>query len=268
MRLHLIAAAAALALSSLAAHAVEWSDTAVSYRYGTQFQEPFNGKAVAKNIVNVTNALGTKTGTSFLSVDFLKSDQVDTKAQEAYLVYRYTFDLEKNTGMAFKQGPFRSLGLTLGFDWNTKNDPGYASRKRMLVWGGTVGVDVPGFLNAGFYLLNESNAPVGVASRYTYELHPMISANWGIPLGSSGFDFNGYMNWIAPKGKNEFGGATASEFNFDGWVLYDVGRPMGLGNNKLKAGLQYQYWHNKFGNLSTVPGSTARTPMVRVEYHF
>ncbi|MBA9873449.1 outer envelope protein, partial [Ralstonia insidiosa] len=35
-----------------------------------------------------------------------------------------------------------------------------------------------------------------------------------------------------------------------------------------RAGIEYQYWRNKFGNPASVPGSLAKTPMVRVEYHF
>lgn len=260
-------AAAALAATCLSTHAAEWSDTSISYRYGTQYQEPFNGKDVAKSIINLSNASGTKTGSSFFSVDLLNSDAVDSRAQEAYVVYRYTWDIEKTFGKAIKMGPVRGMGLTAGFDWNTKNDPGYASRKRMLVAGPTAFLDVPGFLNAGLYLLQESNQPIGIASRYTYDLHPMLGASWGIPLGS-GFDFSGYLNWIAPKGKNEFGGGTATEFNFDGWVMYDVGALAGMEKGKLKAGVEYQYWRNKFGNLPNVPGSLAKTPMLRVEYHF
>ncbi len=260
-------AAAALAALGLQAHAAEWSDTAISLRHGSRFQEPFNGRAISKNIINLSNTTGTKSGISFVSVDLLNSDATDSKAQEAYVVYRYTWDLGRLAKRDFKYGPVKGLGLTAGFDWNTKNDPGYASRKQMLVLGPTLSFDVPGFLNVGVYALHESNQPVGVASRYTYDGHAMLGASWGIPF-AAGWTFDGYANWIGAKGRNEFGGPTAPEFNFDGWVLYDVGQHTGFEKGKLKAGLEYQYWRNKFGNPSNVPGSLAKTPMVRVQYHF
>jgi hypothetical protein len=50
--------------------------------------------------------------------------------------------------------------------------------------------------------------------------------------------------------------------------MYEVGTQMGLPKSRIRAGLEYQYWRNKFGNPPTVPGSLARTPMVRVEAHF
>lgn len=263
-------AAAAIAAAQVS-FAADWSDTSIGYRYGTKFAEPFGPNDIHKNIVNFTHVSGNKWGTNFFNVDLLESDNKDANAQEAYIVYRFTLDLEKAMGAKLAWGPVRGMGITAGFDWNTKNDPGYASKKRMLVLGPTLFIDVPGFLNVGAYLLEESNRPVGVASRYTYKTHPMLGAAWGIPLGGTGLSFEGFLNWIASKGNNEFGGPTATEFNFDGQVMYDVGSKMGMAKNTLRAGLEYQYWRNKFGNPYkgiAGPGAFAKTPMVRVEYHF
>jgi hypothetical protein len=130
---------------------------------------------------------------------------------------------------------------------------------------------VPGFLSVSVLVLNESNAPVGHPSRYTYKTHAMLTGAWGIPIGDSPFSFEGFMNVIAPKGDDEFGGKTKTEINFDGQVMLDVGRVVGGPKGTFKAGVEYQYWKNKFGNDSSGPagsGAFAKTPMVRVEYHF
>jgi len=250
------------------AHGADWSDNSIGYRYGTRFAEPFNTQDISKNIVNFTHASGYKYGTNFLNVDFLMSDNKDSNAQEAYLTYRHTLDIGKISGKDLAFGPARGVGFTLGVDLNTKNDPGYGSKKRMWVAGPTLMMDVPGFLNLSIFALWESNKPVGIANRYSYDTHPMFNAAWGIPFGTSGFAFEGYMNYIAAKGKDEFGNSTSPELNFDGQIMYDVGTPLGLGKNTFRVGLEYQYWRNKFGNRSTVPGSFAKTPMLRAEYHF
>ena len=260
--------AVALSMGAADAGAVEWSDTSIGYRYGTQFAEPFVGDGIHKNIFNFTHASGYKYGTNYLNVDFLQSDSKDANAQEAYVVYRHTLDIGKVFDKNLSAGPIRGYGLTAGFDWNTKNDPGYASKKRMLVVGPTVMMDVPGFLNISLLMLWESNEPVGVTSRYHYKAHPMLNAAWGIPIGSTGLSFEGYANYIAAKGNNEFGGGTAPELNIDAMLMYDLGTPLHLGKNTLRVGIEYQYWRNKFGNPASVPGSLAKTPMVRAEYHF
>lgn len=275
---------AALAVTALAglyaapASAADWSDTSIGWRYGTEFGEPYvyNG-GITKNIVDFQHVDGYKYGTNFFNIDLLMSNDKDPDAsgggaQEAYVVYRNTVELSKLTGGDYKYGGItRDFGGTFGFDWNTKNDVGYQSKKRMFVLGPTVEFDVPGFFNASILELWESNEPIGITSRYEYKTHPMLSTAWGIPIGSLPLSYEGFLLWIAPKGTNEFGGSTATETNFDSELMLDVGRVMGGPKGTFKVGFEYQWWKNKFGNPASGPagpGAWAKTPMIRAEYHF
>jgi nucleoside-specific outer membrane channel protein Tsx len=273
-------ACAAACACAMAAQAATFSDTSIGYRYGTEFAEPFNNNAISKDILNLNHVSGYKYGTNFFNVDMLLSDNKDPAgagsgngAQEVYIVYRNTVELEKLTGSAYKFGPVRGMGITAGFDYNTKTDAGYNSKKRMLVAGPTFMMDVPGFLNISLLALWESNAPYstfsGVATpRYSYDTHAMLTGAWGIPIGKLPLSFEGFFNVIAPKGKNEFGGGTATETNIDMQIMYDLGT---LGAKGFKLGFEYQYWKNKFGNDSAGAagkGAFAHTPMIRMEYHF
>lgn len=280
-----LACASALAALTPVVHAADWSDTSIGVRTGNKFAEPFGRNDIHKTIVNFSHVSGYKYGTNFFNADFLMSDNKDPAgansnngAQEVYIVYRNTLDLEKLGAGPMKFGPVRGAGITLGFDVNAKTDAGYNSKKRMLVAGPTVKFDVPGFLDVSLLLLKESNAPYNTFTntstpRYDYKPHPMLTAAWGIPFGKSGFSFEGFFNYIASKGKNEFGGPTKPETNFDGQIMYDLGSMMGTPGT-FKVGLEYQYWRNKFGNPTTAagagagPGATAKTPMIRAEYHF
>jgi hypothetical protein len=267
----------AMLCASVSAIAADWSDTSIGYRFGTKFREPFNPDDIDKNIFDLQHVSGYKYGINFFNVDFLVSNSSDPStpggsgAQEAYLVYRNTVDLSKVTGTEYKYGIVRGIGATFGFDWNTKNDFGYGSKKRMPLLGPTVMFDVPGFLNLSLLELWESNAPVGHPTRYYYRTHPMLTAAWGIPIGDLPLSFEGFMNVIAPKGHDEFGGQTKTETNFDGELMADVGRITGGPKGVFKVGFEYQYWKNKFGNDSSGPaggGAFAKTPMIRAEYHF
>jgi nucleoside-specific outer membrane channel protein Tsx len=264
-----IALVTLLATGGTAVHAADWSDNSLSLRYGTKFAEPFNEQDISKRIVNFSHVSGYKYGTNFLGVDFLLSDQKDPSsagassgAHEAYAVYRHTLDLGKISGANLAFGPVRGLGLTAGFDFNAKTDAGYNSKKRMLVAGPTLMFDVPGFLNLSLLALRESNAPYNSFTnistpRYTYKV--------------AGFDFSfeGFANYIGNKGKDEFGFDTKPETNVDMQIMYDMSPVFGAPKNTFKLGLEYQYWRNKFGNdARTIPGATAKTPMVRAEYHF
>lgn len=282
-KIKFIALAAALALQAVPAQAADWSDTSLSWRYGTKFGEPYESNDIHKNIFNLSHASGYKYGTNFLSVDMLLSNSSDPAsagstdgARETYIVYRHTLDLGKISGKAMAFGPVRGFGITAGFDWNTKDDAGYNSKKQMLVLGPTLMMDVPGFLNVSLLVLRESNAPYNSYShvstpRYTYKTHPMLTAAWSIPLGSMPLAFEGFANFIGSKGSDEFGGKTKPETDIDMQVMWDVGASSGGSKGTFKLGLEYQYWKNKFGNDASGPagsGAFAKTPMIRAEYHF
>ena len=282
----LLPVAAALAVAALAgpAQAADWSDTSVGLRAGNKFAEPFGSNDIEKNILNLTHVSGYKYGSNFFNVDLLLSDKKDPAgagsangAAEVYIVYRNTLEYGKLTGKPMKMGPIKDIGAVLGFDANAKTDAGYNSKKRMLVAGGTLMMDVPGFLNIGLVALWESNAPYNTFSkvstpRYTYDTHPMLTAAWAIPLpGGLPLTFEGFANFIASKGKDEFGANTAAETNIDMQVMYDLSGLVGAGKNSFKLGVEYQYWKNKFGNDASGPagkGAFAKTPMIRAEYHF
>jgi opacity protein-like surface antigen len=279
-----LAASASLLLCAGAAHAADWSDTALSWRHGSAFREPFNPSNIRKDIFALTHTSGYKYGVNYFNLDLLQSDHNDpgsltqrSGAQEAYVVYRHTLDIGKVMGQELTYGYVKGVGATIGFDWNTKNDVGYNSRKRMLVIGPTLMWDVPGYLNTSILLIRESNAPSGafppisqVSDRYSYDTHPMLSASWGIPV-AEGWSFEGYLNFIAAKGRDEVGNGTGAETNLDMELMYDLGRHFNQPKNRFRVGFEYQLWNNKFGNTSRTTGNRgqrATTPMVRAEYHF
>jgi hypothetical protein len=280
--------AAVLMLAAVAATnsmAADWSDTALSVRYGTKFAEPYDNNAdgsrvdITKVIYGLTHISGYKYGTNFFNVDLLESNRKDPGdgiagnpgAQEVYIVYRHMLDIGKVSGTSFKYGPMRGLGLTAGFDMNAKND-GYGSKKRMWVIGPTVMFDVPGFVNVSALVFDESNSPTGLDSRYHYKNHGAFEVDWGIPMGFAPIFFQGYGLFIGSKGKNEFGGDTKPETHIDLAFMFDFGEAVGGPKGTFKIGVGYEYWKNKFGNPTRPSdageGATARTPMIRAEYHF
>ncbi len=273
----------ALAAAAVGVQAADWSDTSLAYTTGTNYKEPYTagGDTVAKNIVSLKNVSGDKYGSNFFNVDMLQSGSNDSVvdstggAQEVYIAYRRLFDLEKITSKKYAYGPVKDMGVTVGFDFNTKNDF-YESRKRMLVAGPTWMIDVPkGFFDVSLLMLHESNNP-NVNSRnsystgtYSYKNHADVSFVWGIPTGITNLGFEGWGDYIGYKGTMENGLGSSKETHIYSALMYDVSAPVGAAKNTFKLGAGYEYWKNKFGNdASTVPGAFAKTPFVKAEYHF
>ena len=275
----------ALAAAAVGVQAADWSDTSIALTYGTKFAEPYGATDISKNIYSFKHVSGDKYGQNFFNADMLQSNAKDPGAsttggaQEVYAVYRRLFDLKKITGNTYAFGPVKNMGVTAGFDWNTKNDT-YGSKKRMLVVGPTLMMDVKqGFFDVSLLLLNESNDPNGSrygysAGRYSYKNHADLSMAWGVPTGINNLGFEGWADFIASKGKSETGGDTKPETHIYAALMYDISAPVGAAKNTLKVGAGYEYWKNKFGNDTTAtgagagPGATAKTPFVKAEYHF
>jgi hypothetical protein len=270
-------------VASISALAAEWSDTSLMVSYGQHFSEPFknneDGSAqdIHKYIVSLVHNSGYRYGSNFFQVNLhqsnneLNGNASGEGAQEAYVIYRHMFDAEKIFGQHQSKPDFlRGYGLTLGFDWNTKNDD-YGSNREMWVAGPTVMFDVPGYLNFNVLGYFESNRPNVIKGKYTYDPYLALQLVWGIPLAKSGFEFNGTAVWMSQKGKNEFGVKTKPETFIDMALMYDVGAALGVKAQTIKIGPAYQYWRNKYGNNAkgeAGDGATASVPMIRAAYHF
>lgn len=258
-------------IQSSCALAVEWSSTSLNWRYGSRFTQPFDGgQSNHKNIFGLTHANGYEFGTNFLSAEIELTELNDHKnenstrdVQEVYVVYRHTHDIGKITATDLSSPMIRGYGLTTGFDWSTKREPYYSRRKKMLVIGPTLMLDVPGFLNISYLLRKESKIYSSDSSpqnsRYTYKTHPMLSVVWKIPM-SENWSFAGYASVIAAKGIDEYRAKTFPEKDINLRLMYDFSSVLGAPKNSFKLGVEYQIWAGK--------GYFDRVPLIRGEISF
>lgn len=264
-------------LAAPAAEAAEWSDAWLSYRYGTQYREPNNPNDIAKNIISFTYAGNYSLGGNYVNVDMLISDNMDKAnnstqgAQEVYVVYRTLLSFNKAFKMDTKFGPVRDIGLTLGFDLNSKNTT-FAPNKRALVAGPVIRFDVPGFLDVGVWYYKEQNhkgIPNTPRPNVTFDGTYMLQSAWLIPfeLSSVPLKFQGFANYIGAKGLDYNNKQTDPETLMRTSLMLDVGQLVASRKNTVWVGVAYEYWHNKFGNQPGV-GTEVNAPGVQVEWHF
>jgi hypothetical protein len=53
--------------------------------------------------------------------------------------------------------------------------------------------------------------------------------------------------------------------------MHDIGPRLGYAKKKIRLGIGYQFWNNKFGNTRRTTGGAgqrASTPMLRADFHF
>lgn len=267
---------------SLPAAAEDSSDTFIGYRYGTRFREPHIPSEITKNIVEFAHASTYRYGSNYLNIDYFKSDSKDPAsgtdsggAAELYLTYRHQLQYGKVTGTPLAFGVIRDVGLTAGFDLNTK-DNAAAARKQVIVVGPTLKFDVPGFLDVGLWYYRERNhcgippcLEPGARSEVTFDPTYLINATWGIPfeVGSVPLKFQGFVNFVGSKGKDYTGHDTAKETLLRTSLMVDVGQVLASHKGTVYVGVGYEYWHNKYGNQPGV-GTQVNAPQFQVEWHF
>jgi hypothetical protein len=269
--------AAATATDALA---FDWSDTSLSYRYGWQFKEPgvANGEDIVKNILNLSHADGYKYGSNFVSIDILKSGSNDPAnnstvgAVELYGVFRTVLSGSKvfdTTALTF--GPIKDIGLELGSDLETKNTA-FAPEKRAIVIGPQFAIAIPqGFWNISIHLYHEWNNNGIVGKPVDFNTTAEAETAWAYPfvVGPVPLVFTGFLNIIAPKGRDGFGDQTRTEILAHPKIMVDVGQMAMEVPNKVLVGVGYEYWLNKFGDPpDTTVGTQQNALFFEGQYHF
>lgn len=206
-----------------------------------------------------------KYGANFIAVDFLESDENDPisggggGAQEVYGVYRHTLSLSRifNTKVIF--GPIKDAGLTIGFDRNSKNDP-VSPRVRKTIVGPTFIFDTPGSFSVNVLLRQGRNHNGIVGTAVVFKDTWGVSLGWGMPVNAWNAKFDGFLDYIAAKGKDGFGADTGPETVARTYLMFDIGSLFGP-EQTFYAGAGYEYWHNEFG-VASGPGNRTNAPML------
>lgn len=246
-----------LSLCATTAFAADWSSTELQGLYGRGFLEPFNPNDVAKRTVTLTNAAGFSWGSSYFFVDHLLSDGQDGHAREFYGEWYLNPSLSKLTGQDFKSGLLRDISLTLGLNYGEKNT---GANPRVLLPGITFNFDAPGFTFFDLSVLGyrdrgRFNGAATLCNTDTYQITPA----WKLPfrVGRLSMSFEGFVDVIGAHGNCTRQVLSQPQLRLDVGDLF--GHP-----NKAFVGMEYQYWHNKFGTS----GLADRLPQVLFVWGF
>ncbi len=264
--------ALAVALSWLAltgsAHALEWSATEIEFLHGRDYREPFNPNRVHKSIVTLQHASGYGLGRNFLFVDVIQSGDQERdlgnnpeSPTEIYGEAYTTLSLSKLTGRDIAAGPLRDLGLTLGINAGAK-DSQLKPRPKIYLAGITLDFAVPrGFFNVDVLAYSDHGCNDGINSCPDYKTSYQITPAWSLPfrLGSVEAEFAGFVDFIGSRGAG-----TVRQVLTQPQLRFDIGHALLGEKGRLYAGIEYQYWRNKYGSR----GVDEHHPQQRVVWKF
>lgn len=228
----------ALLLPSSASLAQEvfWSNTEIQYLHGANYNEPFNPNDVGQSIVTVTHANGWTYGRNFFFIDTLFTDSGQAPQTNIYGEAYSTFSLGKIAGLDLSYGIFKDIGATVGINLGENMDS-TRSGFRAWLYGVTMDFDLPGFAYFNVDFLRQrvtETADIGTS----WQITPV----WKVPFEIAGtkWSFEGFADFF---GRNQY---AARQALAQPQLRLDVGDLMGHGNH-LFIGIEYQYWHNKYG---------------------
>lgn len=253
------------ALLSPPAAALEWTATEVEALHSSRFREPFNSNAVSKYILTLQHAHGYSLGRNFMFVDLARSGNQERDAlgnpespSEIYGEAYTTLSLSRLSGKPVGAGPLRDVGFTAGINLGAK-DSAFNPEPRVYLAGITVDFAVPrGFFNVDLlgYWDHGCNSGGCPDYRASYQLTP----SWSIPfsLGRVDGEFTGFVDIIGARGAG-----TVRQVLSQPQLRFDIGAAFGQ-KGQLYAGIEYQYWRNKFG----VDGANESHPQLLLAWKF
>ena len=216
---------------------MQWSSSEIQFLNGNNFNEPFNPESVSKSIITVTHVHGWAYGRNFFFMDTLFSTDGEPSQINLYGEAYSTFSLGKILDKDLSFGIFKDFGVTGGVNLGENMDS-TQSGFRAWLYGVTLDFDLPGFdyFNVDF-LRQRITETEDIGTSW------QITPVWKLPfqIAGSKWSFEGFADFIGKKGDHAARQALAQP-----QLRLDVGDFFG-NSDHLFIGIEYQYWHNKYG---------------------
>lgn len=219
---------------------IEWHSSNIQLLKGHDYKVGLEDRA----ILTFEHANGWRYGDFFMFADVTRFDEGGTTA---YAEFSPRLSLSKMAGHKISFSPVQDILISTTLEKGTNNSRAY-------LYGAAVNLDIPGFkmfsVN-GYVRDNPEISGKGWQSTIC----------WKRPLeiGSASFIAEGFADIAGNEGDTYHANQLlAPRF------LLDVGKISGAPEGKFYAGVEWQYWHNKFG----IDGTTESVPQLQLKWVF
>ena len=196
-----------------------------------------------RTLITLEHAHGHEYGDTYAWIDLIKPDGED---YTYYGEFSPRISLSKVTGRNLSYGVIKDFLISTTFEKAKDQGPQY-------LYGGAVDFNIPGFkfFKTNLYV-HDSTELDGQTWQVT------IAWNKPFEIGAIKFLAEGFTDLQGSEGGRKPNQLVVPRF------LVDIGDLARHSPEKLMAGIEYQYWHNKFG----VGGVTESVPQAQVKWTF
>lgn len=216
-----------------------WSTNEVHYQVGSLLN-PFTDQKHTTNIFTLQHASGWKYGDNFFFIDYIDDVKGDGfNDTDVYGELYLNFSLGKITGYDFSWGALNDVGLVAGL--NASKD----ANSRKYLPGVKLSWDVPGFK----YFNTLITAYIDDSDSQQTDSY-MFDVSWDYPfeIGDQSFSVGGHAEYIGSRDNSPDNGIDVeAHILAQPQFRWDVGKAILGTENKVFAGIEYQYWNNKLG---------------------
>ncbi len=232
----------------------EWSNNEIQYLHGDGYHMPANSNSVSMSTITVTHADGWALGRNFFFMDTYISHAGQPSQTSVYgEAYSY-LTLGKLLGKNLSLGIFKDINAAVGINAG-ESFTSPQSGSRIFLYGVTLDFNLPGFKMFSLDFLQHDQIEA-VSYGRSWQITPV----WIFPFTISGtkWSLQGFADFI---GKKSYG--YADNIIAQPQLRLDVGDLWG-NSGHFYAGIEYQYWHNKYG----IKGLNESVPQVLVLWKF
>jgi len=221
----------------------EWTSNNIQLLSGDGFELGSS----RQNTITIEHADGWQYGENFLFIDIV---QRNNTGLEAYGEWYPRLSLNKLSNKVHSFGIFKDFSIVGGV--NAGSEPSADPFVAYLLGGG-ISFDIPHteFIQLDVMAYKQEDVDsTGI----------QITPAWSIPFSFAGlnFKFTGFLDWVSAAATGK-----ASYVLTQPRLLLDVGELSGHGD-KFYVGIEYWYWHNKFG----IKGVTEESLQAMLLYNF
>ncbi len=207
-----------------------WSDNSISLLYGEDYtMTPNNGEKNAVTNMTLEHVSGHSWGSLFFFVDRLIGEG-EGQYSETYGELSPTFTLKK-----FEDGSFiKAINAAFTYEFGSSSTGFGGFSQDNYLYGVGADLAIPGmdYFSTTYYYSQRNNTFENGDNDH------QLTFVYGWSSGNLNID--GFLDWSTGTDKHD------SELNFTPQITYNVGPALGV-SNKVKVGVEYSYWDNKFG---------------------
>lgn len=231
----------------------DWTSTEIQYLHGSNYQQPFNPNAIEQSIITVTHSDGWKFGRNFFFMDTLFTENGQPSQTNVYGEAYSSLSLGKILGEDLSFGIFKDVNATVGVNGGERLDNS-KSGVRIVLYGATIDFNLPFFAFFKVDILN--HVPLEPTMQGA---SVQITPVWNLPfsIANTKWNFEGFLDFIGSKNNASYNVLTQPQLRLD------VGDLWGKSGH-FYAGIEYQYWHNKYG----IKGLNENVPQVLLVWKF